>query len=252
MRKIAIINQKGGSGKTTTTVNLAASLTEKRRRVLIIDADPQGSTSSWLEAKDDQGGLYGVLTQNVPIEKAIMHTGFTGIEIIPASPWLMGVERFLAQEVGAEMVLKHKLADFISNNYHYLLIDCPPTLGLLTVNALVAVQEVIVPVEARVMALNGLVQLLNTIDIIKQRLNPELNIAGIVPCRVDVRTKHSLDVVGALRSNFASLIYKSAIHENIRLSESPSFCQPITYYDSMSKGAADYRSLAKEVISQEK
>lgn len=252
MRIIAIINQKGGSGKTTTTVNLAASLLEKKRRVLVVDLDPQASTTSWLESPSEQKILYELFTQNKTLQQSIVATHFKGIDLIPSSAWLVGIEKFLAQEVGAETLLKTKLQSDVSKKYDYVLIDCPPTLGILTINALTAAHEVIVPVEARVMALNGLVQLLNTIEIIQQRLNPNLSIAGIIACRVDGRTKHSKEIVTALQTNFKNLVYKTAIRENIRLSEAPSFGKPITVYDPRSYGTADYRSLAKEVIKQEK
>jgi len=252
MRILAIMNQKGGSGKTTTTVNLAASLVEKNRKVLIIDLDPQASTTQWFEQPTDQKKLYELFTQSSPITYAITNTSVKGVKLIPSSSWLLGLEKILAQEVGAETILKTKLQELDPTTYHYVLIDCPPTLGILTVNALTSAHEVIIPVEARVMALNGLVQLLSTIEVIQQRLNPTLKIAGILPCRVDGRTKHAKEIVHALQTNFKQLLYKTAIRENVRLSEAPSFGKPITTYDTKSYGAYDYRALAKEVIKQEK
>ncbi|MGE0009831.1 MAG: ParA family protein [Candidatus Babeliales bacterium] len=251
MRTIAVINQKGGSGKTTTAVNLAAGLAENKRNVLLIDLDPQGSTSSWLGVSDGDGkSLYDVFVNKVHIDAIITRTEVEYLDAVPASNWLFGLDKALAHEVGSETILKQQFKK-LSGKYDYVLIDCPPNLGILTINALTAVQEVIIPVEARVMALSGLVQLMQTIDVIKERLNKDLHIAGIVPCRVDGRTKHAKEVVSALESNFKGMLYKTAIRENVRLSEAPSFTKPITEYDTRSYGAFDYRSLASEVILQE-
>jgi len=251
VRKISIINQKGGSGKTTTSVNLAAGLADAGKKVLVLDLDPQASTTSWLGYPQDSQSLLEVFTTNLGIEKTIIKTKIPGIDLIPGSTWLIGLEKKLSQEVGAETILKHKFKSIDSSKYDYLLIDCPPALSLLTINALNAVTEVMVPVETRIMALQGLVQLLQTIDIIKQRLNNDLNLSGILACRVDIRTKHSKEVVAELRKNFGPLVYKTVIRENIRLSEAPSFAQSILDYSAESSGAQDYRALARELISQE-
>lgn len=251
MRKIAIINQKGGSAKTTTTVNLAAALGEKKRRVLVIDIDPQASSTSWLGCESNGTGLLEVFTANAKIESAVCSTKATGVDLIPGSSWLIGLEKKLAHEVGAETILKHKFKELDETKWDYILIDCPPALSLLTINALSAVTEVMVPVESRIMALQGLVQLLQTIDVIKQRLNNELNLSGILACRVDVRTKHSKEVVEELRKNFGALVYQTVIRENVRLSEAPSFAQSIIQYAPESSGTTDYRALAQEVIAQE-
>ena len=252
MRTIAIVNQKGGSGKTTTAVNLAASLADVNKKVLLIDLDPQASASMWFGVKDKGKGLYEVLTQDASLEGIIEKTSVENVHLIPSSPMLAGVEKALASEVASETILKNKLDAMKDKPWDYLLIDCPPTLGILSLNALTTANEVLVPVEAHVMALHGLVQLLRTISLVKQRLNPVLEIAGILACRVDLRTKHSQEVLDQLRTRFEGKVYKSIIRENIRLAEAPLHLKPITKYDRYCNGAYDYRVLAQELIDQEK
>jgi chromosome partitioning protein len=249
MRTIACVNQKGGSGKTTTAVNLAAALGERGRRVLLIDLDPQASASSWLGAADAGRGMLDMFAGEADALSLVRESSAPGVEIIPSSAWLVGVEKALAGEVGAETILRAKLAA-LPERWDVILLDCAPTLGILTVNALAAAREVLVPVEAHVMALTGLAQLLQTISIVRERLNPELEVAGIVACRVDARTRHSQEIVTQLRERFGSQVYKTPIRENVRLAECPSFAQPITQYESRSAGAQDYRALAEEVEAQ--
>ncbi len=251
MRTIAIVNQKGGSGKTTTAVNLAAALAEAQKKVLLIDLDPQGSASMWYGLKEKGKALYDVLTEDSRLENAIEKTEVENLFIIPSSVVLSGVEKALANEVAAESILKNKLESLSHKPWDYVLIDCPPTLGILSLNALTLAKEVLVPVEAHVMALHGLVQLLKTINLVKQRLNPRLEIAGILACRVDYRTKHSQEVLNQLRSRFEGKVCSSVIRENIRLAEAPLHLKPITVYDSNCNGANDYRKLAQEFLSHE-
>jgi chromosome partitioning protein len=250
MRVIAIVNQKGGSGKTTTSVNLAATLAEAEQRVLLIDLDPQASASLWYGFKEKGKGLFDVMTGEAALEKAVEKTSIERLSVVPSSPLLAAVEKTLATEMAAENVLKDKFHQWNDKPYDFVLIDCPPTLGILSLNALTAAQEVLIPVEAHVMALHGLVQLLKTINLVKQRLNPTLEITGILACRVDLRTKHSQEVLGQLRTRFEQKVYTSVIRENIRLAEAPLHVKPITEYDSSCKGSEDYRKLAQEILSK--
>jgi chromosome partitioning protein len=251
MRTLAIANQKGGSGKTTTSVNLAAALGEKKRRVLMVDLDPQHSATSWFGIRDAGKGVLGIFLDGGSLLDFAQKTEIPGVEVAPSSAWLVGVEKILAGELGAETILRRQLGKVPADRWDYVLIDCPPTLGILTINALAAAKELLVPVEAHVMGLAGLAQLLHTVEVVQERLNPDLKVTGVLACRVDSRTRHAKEVVDMLREREGGLVYRTVIRENIRLAECPSFGQPITRYDPKSHGAADYRALAEEVISQE-
>jgi len=250
-RLIAVTNQKGGSGKTTSAVNLAAALAESKHPVLLVDLDAQASASTWLGVKDGGRGLLDLLTEGGKLIDLVRQTNAPGVDLIPSSSWLVGVEKALAGEVAAETILRGHLAG-LPTQWKYILLDCPPALSLLTVNALAAAREVLVTVEAHVMALQGLARLIQTVGVIRERLNPELEITGILPCRVDARTRHAQDVVEELRTRFGKLVFKTGIRENVRLAECPSFGQPITQYAPDSHGAEDYRALAREIIAQER
>ena len=249
-RVIAITNQKGGSGKTTTAVNLAAALGEQGRRVLLVDLDPQASASTWYGIKEAGKGLYEVFTDSRKISELVQPSQVARVEIIPSSSWLTGIDKVLAREVGVETLLRQELVD-LQNQWDYVLFDCSPALNIVTVNALVAAGEILVPVESHIMALGGLAQLLGTVQTIKSRLNADLKIAGIVACRVVSRTRHSQEVLEQLRTRFGRQMYQAVIHESVRLAECPSFGMPITEYDPKGRGAQDYRLLAEEVMSQE-
>jgi chromosome partitioning protein len=252
MRSISIINQKGGSGKTTTTVSLGAALAEVGRKVLLIDVDPQYSTTQWLAAHDVGRGVFDLFAEPeaTPLTSLIQPTGTPNLSLVGSSAWLVGAEKALSSEPGAETILRQKIEALPAGEFDYVLIDCPPTLGVLTVNALTAVREVLIPVECHVMGLQGLAQILQTIDRVRKRLNPELRISGILACRLDQRTNHGPEIVAKLRSRFPET-YATSIRENIRLAECPSMGEPILTYAPTSHGAEDYRALAQEVIAQE-
>lgn len=249
MRTIAVAMQKGGSGKTTTAVNLAATLAEAGQRVLLVDVDPQANATSWYAVHEAGKAMFACLCENARIDTIITKTNTDGVAVAPASTWLVGAERALATEVGAETLLRRRLRD-VASHYDVALIDTPPTLGILTVAALVAADQVLVPVAAHVLALNGLAQLLDTIATVRDRLNDRLEVLGIVPCRLDGRTRHGAEVVAELRKRFPAETFVTVIRENIRLAEAPSFGQPITSYDTKSAGADDYRALAGEVLAR--
>lgn len=248
MRAIAVTNQKGGSGKTTSAVNLAAAAGEASRRTLVIDLDPQASASTWLGITSEERGLLDVFTEGRALGDLIQQTATPGVDLVPASPWLVGIERALAGEVGAELLLRRAVAA-LPSRWELVLIDCPPSLGFLAVAALVACPEVLVPVEAHVMALSGLAALLGTVERVRERLHPELRLAAILPCRV-TRTNLARDVVARLRDRFGDLVLHTVIRENVRLAEAPSFGQPITLYAPGSPGAEDYRAAAAELLAR--
>ena len=249
-RLIAITNQKGGSGKTTTAVNLAATLGELNRRVLLVDLDPQASASTWYGIAEEGKGLFEAFTESRNLKDLIHQTCAPRVEMIPSSSWLVGVDKALAGEVGAEMILSRHLAS-LSDQWDYILLDCSPTLGIVTINALAAAREILIPVESHVMALRGLAHLLQTVETIRARLNGDLAISGILACRVDARTRHALEVVAQLRERFGTQVFDVVIRESIRLAECPSFGKPVTHYDPQGNGTKDYRALAQEVIRQE-
>ena len=247
-RIIAVANQKGGVGKTTTTVNMGAALAELGHRVLIVDLDPQGNATTGLGINYrvlDQT-MYDVMLSGLPIDDCIEPTEVKGLFVAPASLDLAGAEVELVSAFNRESKLAKTLEE-VADQYDYILIDCPPSLGLLTVNGLVAANEVMVPIQCEYYALEGLAQLTRNIELIRDNLNPELHIAHIVMVMYDNRTRLAEQVVEEVRDHFGTIVCRNMIPRNVKLSEAPSFGQPITTYASSSRGAVAYRELAREV-----
>jgi chromosome partitioning protein len=253
MRSIALTNQKGGVAKTTTTVNLGASLAQMGKKVLLVDLDPQGNLSSWLglDIHNLERSMYNVFLEEVYFEEILAETCVENMTLAPSNVALAGVERILAHEKGRDLILRKRLAP-IADRYDYIMLDCPPSLGLITVNALTFVREVFIPVETKVLALNGLVTLMNTVQIVKDRLNHNLEVTGIIACRFDGRTNLSNEVYNQIKERFKEKVFLSIIRENTRLAECPISGKPITLYAPDSSGAVDYTNLAKEVVEREK
>ncbi|MDD3173054.1 MAG: AAA family ATPase [Herbinix sp.] len=251
-RIIAIANQKGGVGKTTTAINLSACLAEKNRKVLAIDIDPQGNTSSGLgiEKNKLENTIYQMIVGNCTLEDCKIQTPINNLEILPANVNLAGAEIELIGVEGREFILK-KHIDRIRDQYDFIIIDCPPSLNTLTVNAMTTADTVLVPIQCEFYALEGLTQLIHTINLVKQRLNPSLEMEGVVFTMFDARTNLSLQVVENVKSNLKQNIYKTIIPRNVRLAEAPSHGLPINLYDPKSAGAEGYRQLANEVIEKE-
>jgi chromosome partitioning protein len=245
VRRVAVANQKGGVGKTTTVVNLGAALAELGRRVLIIDLDPQANASTWLGTVDARA-LYEVFENGAPLEKAVRPTLVDGLDLVPSSSWMTRAERNAATQAGAEMILRQAMDELSPNTWDIVLVDCPPALGLLSYSALTACGEVLVPVQTRVMPLAGLVALTQTIDTIRLRLNRRLHLSAVLPCQVDLRTTLSREVVDALRERFGEVIMESMIRESVRVAEAPGHRLPVTSYAPDSTVAADYRAAALE------
>ncbi|HDK27484.1 MAG TPA: ParA family protein [Candidatus Atribacteria bacterium] len=245
----AITNQKGGVGKTTTAINLSTCISLYKKRVLLIDIDPQGNTSSGigLDRLKIKRCVYDVLINQVPINEVIMQTQIKNLDVLPSTIQLAGAEIELVNYISRENKLKHAIRP-IKDNYEYIIIDCPPSLGLLTLNSLTAADSVIIPIQCEYYALEGISQLLNTIDLVRENLNSSLEIEGILFTMYDSRTNLSRDVVEEVKKYFRGKIFKSVIPRNVRVSEAPSYGKPVVVYDKKSKGAIAYKKLAKEVM----
>ncbi|MEF2243887.1 MULTISPECIES: ParA family protein [unclassified Paenibacillus] len=249
---IAISNQKGGVGKTTTSVNLAACLATLGKKVLLVDIDPQGNTTSGLGVNkaDVHNCIYDVLINEVHPSDAIVQTDVPGLSIIPATIQLAGAEIELVHTISREQRLKKSL-HLVKQDYDYILIDCPPSLGILTINSLTAADSVLIPIQCEYYALEGLSQLLNTIRLVQKHLNTTLQIEGVLLTMLDARTNLGIQVIEEVKKYFQQKVYQTIIPRNVRLSEAPSHGQAIITYDPRSKGAEVYLELAKEVIMYE-
>ena len=248
---IAIANQKGGVGKTTTAINLAAFLAKSKNKVLVVDLDPQGNTTSGLgiDKQVVQKSLYHIMMEEIHPHEAALRTDYHGVVVLPASPVLAAAEIELVEQSQREFRLKQRLE---SLPYDYVLIDCPPSLGLLTINGLVAADSLIIPVQAEFYALEGLGQLIQTVHRVRKALNPELELMGVVLTMHNGRTTLSAQVHEEVKRHFPDKVFDTIIPRNVRLAEAPSFGKPISHYDKWSKGARSYNNLAKEVTKRAK
>ena len=249
---IAVFNQKGGVGKTTTNVNLTASLGTMGKKILVLDLDPQGNTTSGygIEKHAVERTIYDVIIDGVDISETILKTEFENIDIVSSDTDLAGCEIELTSRNNREYILKNAI-EKVRDDYDYIFIDCPPSLGMLTINSLTAVDSVLIPIQCEYYALEGVSQLMGTIKLVKSRLNPELDIQGVVLSMFDGRANLSIQVVEEVKKYFRGSVYTTLIPRNVRLAEAPSHGMPVHYYDSKCKGAVAYMELAEEFIDLE-
>ncbi|MCQ2512127.1 MAG: AAA family ATPase [Lachnospiraceae bacterium] len=248
-RIIAVANQKGGVGKTTTTINLSASLAEQGKKVLLVDLDPQGNATSGVgvDKRELDNTVYELLLDEITLEECLVETDFLNLSVLPSNINLSGVEIDLLDMEDREYCLKNTL-DEVKEEYDFIMIDCPPSLNMLTVNAMTAADTVLVPIQCEYYALEGLSQLIHTINLVKKKLNPDLSLEGVVFTMYDARTKLSMQVVENVKRTLKENIYNTIIPRSIKLAEAPSYGMPITAYAPTSTGADSYRLLAMEVI----
>lgn len=250
MKVIAIANQKGGCAKTTTVVNLAAAVAAKGKRVLVIDLDPQGNASQWLGSSGVGQGAHALFMQESEVNSLIRTSNVENVSLIIASRELAQVERVPLDQVGVESRLKHRISLIDQKKWDYVLIDTPPTLGVLTLNAMTAAQSLLIPVTTHVMTLTGVAQLVQLFEEVKEQFNPALTILGLLPSRVDLRTRHAQEILSALNNSFGDKVFKSHIHESVRLAEAPSFQESILSYNPKSSAANEYMALATEFLKR--
>ena len=252
VKVIALANQKGGVGKTTTAVNLAACLAVEGRKVLLVDSDPQGNTTSGLglDKRDIKKSIYDMIIKDVPAKDVIVPTAYENLSLLPTTIALAGAEIELVNMMSRENRLKNAL-ERVKYDYDYVLIDCPPSLGLLTLNALTAASSVIIPIQCEFYALEGVTMLMNTIQLVQRNLNPALKLEGVVMTMFDARTNLASDVVSEVKKYFSAKMYNTIIPRNVKLSEAPSHGEPVIVYDPRSKGDQVYQELAREVIGDE-
>ncbi|QIB27869.1 ParA family protein [Caloranaerobacter azorensis] len=246
---IAVFNQKGGVGKTTTNVNLTACLAKKGKKILVIDIDPQGNTTSGfgINKNDVENSIYDSIINGLDIKKVIVNTDIENLYLVPSNVELAGAEIELTKKQDRELTLRNVIKD-IRNDYDYIFIDCPPSLGLLTINSLVAVDSVLIPIQCEYYALEGVSQLMDTIRLVKKSLNPDLEIEGVVLSMFDGRTNLSIQVVDEVKKYFKGKVYTTIIPRNVRLAEAPSYGLPVIDYDPKSRGAEAYMELAEEFL----
>lgn len=249
---IAVFNQKGGVGKTTTNVNLSASIGKMGKRTLVLDLDPQGNTTSGygIDKNSVESTIYEIMVDNLDIREAIISTDFENIDIIASATELAGAEIELTAMKDREYILKNAI-ESVRNEYDYIFIDCPPSLGMLTINCLTAVDSVLIPIQCEYYALEGVSQLMETIKLVKSRLNPSIDIQGVVLSMFDGRANLSIQVVEEVKKYFKGSVYTTLIPRNVRLAEAPSHGKPVIYYDTKCRGAIAYLELAEEFIDLE-
>jgi chromosome partitioning protein len=253
MRRIAVINQKGGVGKTTTTVNLGAALAQSGYRVLLLDMDPQANLTVHVDKRPDLESrtLTSLLVEDAPLQQLVQPTTLPNLAVVPSDTSLAGVEQVLANRIGRETILREALEVFPdAGNYDFVLFDCPPSLGVLSANALVAADHVVIPMQAEYLSLQGMAKLLEVIQLVQKRLNPELQIACVLPCMLDARTNLSTEVLREIDTHFGDLLTRVRIRNNVKLAEAPSFGRTIFEHAPDSNGARDYAAFAAELLQR--